>query len=162
MLASLGYIIGGLTFVLGLFIPLLRGVDSTVIEARETIKDELTSIYREYGSILAAEAIEKGMFDLCVQRLRSLHYVAPRDFVKIRIIEWLMGKTLLLWLIVIIITAGSLVIGKSIVNEKQGIFLIAIPLFLFFLEAIVFVSIMKGERYLKRLIKTYKNLGYLV
>lgn len=162
MVAGLGYIIGVLTFVLGLLTQLLRDVDSNVLEARDTILDELTSSYSEFGTILAKEAIESGMFNLCVQRLRSLHCVAPKDFAKIRNIEWFMGKTLLIWFIVLTITAGSLVIGQKIFTEKQGLFLIAIPLFLLFVEAVVFVIIMKWERYLKRLMKKYKNLGYLL
>jgi hypothetical protein len=165
MMEVVGWVLGGLTCIAGLFTTLIRGVDSTLLEARETIKDELTFAYREFGHTVAAEGVESERLDMCVKRLRCLHYVSYRDLLKLQVIDWLLGKPLLLWIPATIVAVISIIVGSFILNEThfiwRGILILVIPLILFIGEVIFLGGLIKSERYLKRVIRRYKNVEYM-
>lgn len=168
MEALVGYVIGALTFITGVFTTLttlLRGVDSVLLKARATIKDEFTFAYRDFGNTVAAEGVKSEKLGMCVKRLRCLHYTSYFDLLKLRLIEWLLGKTPLFWISIVVLVIISLVLGRTVFNESEGskrvIFLIIIPLILFVAQFFLSVWIFKREGYLNRVIERYKNVEYM-
>jgi len=166
MVAAVGYVIAGLTLFVGIFITLFRRVDDTLLKARSTIKQEFILAYREFGDTAAAEGTDSARLDMCVKRLRCLHYSSLWDFLKLKAIEWVLGLTVKLIICVIILVALSIVIGIFVLNENQSklrfVFVIGIPFILFIGEMAFLGWILKRESYLNRVINRYKNLEYQV
>lgn len=165
MEAVLGYIIGALTLIAGAFTTLIRGVDTVLLKSRATIKDEFTFAYRDFGNTVVAEGVKSEKLDMCVKRLKCLHSVSYLDLVKLELIEWLLSKTNLFWISVVILVLISLVVGKTVFDEDEVaaryIFLIIIPIILFIVQALFLGWIINRERYLKRVIERYKNVEYM-
>ena len=164
---ALGYIICALTFVLGLFIKLIRGTDSTLVKARETIKDQFVQAYREFGSVAGVSG-ERGreatMLNASVNRLKRLHCASLVDLLKLRRIEWVLAKNTVLVLLVIIAAICSVLYGRVFVGEGRALlrklFLVGIPSVVFLSQGVLFLWIIDKERYMNRVIERYKGGEY--
>jgi len=163
MLEVVGYIIGAMTLIAGVFINLVRRVDSTLLRAIGTIKDEFEFAYREFGTV-TGEGRESERLKTCTRRMRRLHYSSLWDLLKLKIIEWILGKTILLVICIIVFVAISLVLGHTIFSENQlvlrFIFLVGIPFILFVVEVVFVGWVLKREGYLKRVIDRYEKQEY--
>lgn len=163
----IGYIICALTFILGLCIKLIRGTDSTLIKARETIKDQFVQAYREFGSVAGVSG-EKGrevtMLDTSVNRLKRLHCASIADLLLLKRIEWVLAKNTKLVLLVIIAAICSVLYGRLFVGEgrviMRNLFLVGIPSVVFLSQGVLFLWIIDKERYMNRVIERYKGGEY--
>jgi hypothetical protein len=158
-----GYIIAGLTALLGVIISIIARTDDKVLEARAIIKEEYCLAYKEFGEIVSSEAFNAQRFDAAIKRLSRLHIASPPDCVKIRIIERRISATVPVIILFIFLTVCSLAVGLKIdfKNETyKNIYIVLIPLILLFLELFYLGYILSRERFLKRLSINYKNLDY--
>ena len=159
----IGYIIGGTTFVMGIVIKLVRSVNKSVLETQGTIKDEFEFTYREFATV-AGESRESEKLGMSVGRIKGLYYHSQRDLLKIRILNWVLGKTwgclVLIWIVVLI----SLGIGILVLDENQivsrFIFLLGFPSVLLASELGLLGYILKGEKYLNQANEFYKKVEY--
>ncbi len=158
------YIIGGFSLLVGILIMLSRKVDNELLAARETIKGEFLLAYNEFANNINGETIDTRKLENSTRRLKRLHYASHWDLLKLRIIEWLMSKSIILMLFVWISVACFLTIGHFAFDETQIvykiIFLVALPLLLLGSQAIYLVWLVTIERYLKRIRIAYNNLEY--
>lgn len=159
----LGYIIGGFSLIAGLSVMLIRNVDTELLDSRRTIKDEYIAAYREFAGTIG-EAIDAEKLEMSIRRLKDLHYASPWDLLKLRIIEWLIGKSFLFMIVVCGFVAISLFIGHLGFDTSRTvcrvIFLNIFPLLLLAIQILYVAWMMKREQYLKRTKEAYKNLEY--
>lgn len=159
-----GYIIAGFTFVVGLIIQLARNVDTKLVDAKGTIKDEFTFAYRELGTVAGGKDRESRMLDMCVDRVKRLHCSSPLDLLELKIIDWVLGKASLLVYSVIALVIVSLIVGHIEIPEKRGVLrlmsFVVIPCVLLFTQTLFMCWIIRKERYLKRMIERYKRSEY--
>ena len=160
---TIGYIIVGLTFVMGIIIKLVRSVNKSLIETQTAIKDEFDFSYREFSTV-AGESRESEKLKMSIGRIKGLHFHSQKDLMRTRFLDWVLSKTwawlVLVWITVLI----SLGIGKIVLNEDQivlrSIFLIALPSVLLASELRLLGYILKGEKDLDKTSDFYKKVEY--
>ncbi len=161
----LGYIIGGLSFLAGLCIMLIRNVDSVLVESRRTIKDQFINAYSEFADSTIAETIDVDRLKASIRRLKDLHCASHWDLIKLRIIEVLIRKSFVLMMFVWGLVAISLATGHLGFDENSTvcrfIFLVIIPAILLVIQVMYVAWMINREQYIKRVKDNYKNLEYM-
>ena len=159
-----GYIIGAINLILGLIIGIIRKLDDHLLKAKTSIEKEFFYTYKDFSSIVSSQTIDSTKEKMSINRLLNLHYVSIFDISKVNKIEFLMDKLLPFSIIEVVLVIMSLIIGNLLFNETQiyqkFIFIILIPILMLILQFIILYICISCEKYLKRLIKKYQDMGY--
>jgi len=159
-----GYVLAGLTALVGVALGLFHRVHDAVDELRCSVNDELKAAYRELGHTASRQAVVEEQLASCATRLGHLHSALLEDSMLLRSAERLAEKLIPTMTLLILITVGSLSVGRVCLNNAsvliQSTALLIVPFIIFLGEMLYLKALLSRYKLVRRAITKYKRAEY--
>lgn len=159
-----GFVLAGLTALLGIALSLFRRVHDSIEDFRDAAHDEIRAAYAEFAAATGEAVIVHERVDSSTARLQRLHVALPSDVQLLRSTETRVRWLVRLVVMLVSVCAVAVILGATVLSGSatavRGGVMLGIPLGSFLVELCYLCNVLAKESLLRRRVRAYRRMEY--